>query len=184
MRKLYNLEDRGKLLISTSWRQHIKIYYLIQFLLLLLTQHCVGQSIYQSKKAIQNLFETSIKQESRKKVQVGNNAWTACNKDSSFFTSDTIVFNNSNTIKCCATVQWTFYRNNSFVQNMAQTCKEPSSATVTKVEDFYTTSLIDENKSVLIQTSNRAGKQINFRVVSAEIESRTIKLVRIKEDNP
>jgi len=64
----------------------MRIYFLIQFLLLLLlTQHCVGQSAYPSKKTIQKLFRTSIKQESRKKVQVGNNAWTACNKDSSFF---------------------------------------------------------------------------------------------------
>jgi hypothetical protein len=134
-------------------------------------------------KTINNLLKTSIKQESRKKVQIGNNAWTACNKDSSFFTSDTIVFNNSNSIKCCATVQWTFYRNDSFVQNMVQTCKEPSSATVTKLEDFYTIELIDENKSVLMQTRNRAGKQISFRVVSANKKSRTIELVRIKKDN-
>jgi hypothetical protein len=162
----------------------MRTYFLIQFLLLiLLTQHCVGQSVYPSKKTIHKLFKTSIKQESRKKVQVDNNAWTACNKDSSFFTSDTVVFNNSNSIKCCATVQWTFYRNDSFVQIMVQTCKEPSSATVTTVEDFYTIDLIDENKSVLMQTRNRAGKQIIFRVVSANTESRTIELVRIKKDN-
>ena len=162
----------------------MRIYFVIQFLLLLLlTQHCFGQSVYPSKKTIQKLFKKSIKQESRRKVQVGNNSWTACNKDSSFFNSDTIVFNNSNSIKCCATVQWTFYRNDSFVQNMVQTCKEPSSATVIKVEDFYTIGLIEENKSVLIQTSNRVGKQTSFRVVSADIGSRTIKLVRIKEDN-
>lgn len=148
-----------------------------------MTQYCVAQDVYPSKKTIQKLFKKSIKQESRKKIQVGSNAWTACNKDSSFFISDTIVFNNSNLIKCCATVQWTFYRNNLFVQNMAQTCKEPSIATATKVEDFFTIDLTDKNKSVLLQTSNRAGKQISFRVVSVDIESRTIKLVRIKDDN-
>jgi hypothetical protein len=145
-----------------------------------LTQRCSGQSIYPSKKTIQKLFETSIKQESRKKVQVGNNAWTACNKDRAFFTSDTVVFDNSKSRTCCATVQWTFYRKNAFVQNLVQTCKEPSSATVTKADDFYTIDIIKENTSVVMRTINQAGKQVSFRVISVDKESRIIKLIRIR----
>ncbi len=142
-------------------------------------QACNGQNNYPSKKSIQKIFRSSIKQVSKRKVQVGNNAWTTCNKDSTFFKSDTIVFTNSTLEKCCATIQWTFYRKQSFVQNAGQTCSEPSSATVTNVDDFYTIDLVEDGKYVFMEISNKARNIIRFRVISVNNESRSIKLLRI-----
>ena len=147
---------------------------------MLKVQLCAGQSGYPSKKTIQKIFKASVNQESRKRVQIGRNAWTACNLDSAFFTRDTIVFVNTESMTCCAKVQWTFYRKNAFVQNLAQTCKEPSSATATKLKDFYSVDFIEKNSLIIMLTRNREGKEISFRVMSADRENKTIKLLRIR----
>lgn len=124
-------------------------------------------------KELYRIFKKSIKQESKKKVSIGANAWLFCNDDNSFFTSDTIKmysgnhkYVNESSIKfnCCEKMEWTFYRHNKFVQSKSQTCKEPSSSTLTKVDDWFTLDIVETSDGIFLRTSNRTIKR-NFKFI-------------------
>ena len=118
--------------------------------------------------------------------------WVICNKDSSFFHSDTILlYNNVNyyyySDNCCTFIDWTFYRKNAFVQTKTQICKEPPTSTVATKNDWFTISIQKEQKDIVLETINQDTIS-RFKVIALDKilmgklkeETNRIVLVRLK----
>ena len=121
-------------------------------------QLCFGQDSTVTAKNILKLFESSIRQSSKLKIDADSNPWLIYNSDSSFFKSDTILLiqNNPNQNyarkKCCAFIGWTFYKKNRFVQLDIDYCNEPPTRNVTTKNDFYSIKIAKISTKTIIET--------------------------------
>lgn len=124
------------------------------FLLLavMLGPNSYGQNLKPTKAQLLKTFEYSIHQESKRKIQTNSHPWLICNKDSSFYKSDTLyLYDNYLLQNCCESIGWTFYKPNAFVQNELQSCREPANEKVTTNSDFHTIDLTEDNGQTTIK---------------------------------
>ncbi len=124
--------------------------------ILITGQTAFGQQKQPTKNQLLKIFRSSIQQDSRSKIDIGSNPWYICNRDSSFFKSDTIyLFNNINYFykknNCCDLVVWTFYKTKSFIQSENQICREPATAKVTTNNDFYSLTLSNRDNLLILK---------------------------------
>ncbi len=145
--------------------------YIIIIVFSLLTNSLFGQNTSPTKKELLNTFKQSIQQD--KKNHSISNPWVICNKDSSFFKSETIqLINNENyyyhSNDCCHFIDWTFYKKDKFVQASVEICKEPTSASVTSANDNYRINLSNNGHDLLMTTTNPIQVTQNYKVVSID----------------
>lgn len=145
------------------------------------------QELSPSKHQLSKLFKLSIDQESKKTISVGNNAWTICNQDSSFFKSDTIrIYSNINYFyqkgACCKFIQWTFYKKNAFVQSDLQVCIEPSSSSI--LNKYYTIEFLSGKKELYLFILNSDNAFELFRVINLQeiklAQNNSTKIIALK----
>jgi hypothetical protein len=130
-----------------------------------------AQNLNPTRSQLLNLFEKSIQQDKNGKVLIGSNPWIACNKDSSFFTSDTIsLYNNSeySQQECCDFIEWTFYKRKEFVINRTQNCKEPATGTVPNLTDWFSIHFIKDKKNLIFEIVNQNKPTNRFKVISID----------------
>jgi hypothetical protein len=100
-----------------------KIFF---FIFLISGRSLWGQNANPTKSQLLHTLIKSIQQKTKGKVLIGSNPWVVCNKDSSFYKSDTLqLYNNVNYYyysNCCEFVDFTFYKKNAFVANKTQVC--------------------------------------------------------------
>jgi len=131
---------------------------LAYLLILVYGQITFGQSSNITPDRVLEIIKSSIKQQKRRTIESDSNPWLACNKDSAFFKSDTILLfgnnMNNNYVRrnCCAFIGWTFYKSRSFVQLDIDYCNEPPSLKVVKKKDFYTLKVTQEDSMTIIKT--------------------------------
>ena len=143
--------------------------YIIVLVSLLLTTSTFGQIKSPTKKELLKTFKQSVQQ--NKKIHTISNSWVVCNKDSSFYNSDTIqLVNNENyyyhSDDCCYFVDWTFYSKDKFVQTKIDICKEPTSTSVTNANDNYNVSLTNTGQDLVMTTANSINLTQRYKVLS------------------
>ena len=131
-----------------------------------------SQNKQPTKSQLIAAFKRSIRQDNSGRVSTNSNPWAICNKDSAFYKSDTLrLYNNVNFYyysKCCDFTDWTFYKKDAFVLTRVQICKEPTTASVTKNDDWFKVKISTENKTLFLQTYNQGRLVDKFKVVSLE----------------
>lgn len=143
-------------------------------LLLLIFLFCggiaAGQNNQPAKAQLLKAFKASIRQDSPGKVSTNSNPWVICNKDSAFYKSDTLrLYNNTgyhSHSQCCDFTDWTFYKKDAFVLTRVQICKEPTTVSVSRNEDWFTIKVSKENKNLFLETYNQGKLVDRFRVIS------------------
>lgn len=124
-----------------------------------------------TKSQLLKLFNQSIQQDKKGKVLVGSNSWMACNKDSSFFKSDTIkLINNGQYLfqGCCDFIEWTFYKKAQFVINKTALCKEPTTGSVLQTTDWFTINFVKSKGDLVFEIVNQNKPVYRFKVISIE----------------
>ena len=144
---------------------------LLLFIFLFCGQIVFGQNNQPTKSQLLRVFKGSIRQDNSGKISTNSNPWVICNKDSAFYKSDTLrLYNNINYYyysNCCDFTDWTFYKKDAFVLTRVQICKEPTTASVARNEDWFTVK-VRKDKNLFLETYNQ-GKLIDrFEVVSVE----------------
>ena len=166
---------------------------LLLFSLLLFSICSYGQTQSYSEKDIYSLFKKSISQRDKKKISIPSNPWLFCNKDSSFYLSDTLrlvsnSYYNHKFINCCAYVGWTFYEKDKFITTGLELCKEPPYASVTKDQDHFTLKVFSPDNYLILSIFNN-NKLINsfkiidvnsFKQENTDLTSTVITLFRLK----
>ncbi len=143
-------------------------------LFLFFSINCLGQKTELTKRNLLKVLKSSIQQDSKSKIQTNSNPWTICNKDSSYYNSDTLhlyLSNNSqyrNHSSCCNFIDWTFYKKDAFILTKTQICKEPPTTSSSKADDWYTLKISNENDMLILKTFNQNKPVSKFKVVSID----------------
>jgi len=129
------------------------------------------QNLSPTRHQVTKLFKSSIDQESKKSISVGNSAWTICNQDSAFFKADTLrLYNNLNYFyqisTCCKFILWTFYKKNAFVLSGMQVCKEPASSSIRT--EYYKIRYFGDKKELYMVVLDRKRQPEFFRVIGLQ----------------
>jgi len=145
-------------------------YLLLAFLIFGRTSF--GQNVNPTKSQLLKVIKKSIRQDSRGKVSTNSNPWVVCNRDSSFYKSDTLrLYNNLNYYyysKCCDFVDWTFYKKNAFVIVNTQICKEPPTGSISTKSDWFTIDISKDQNDLILQTINQGKAVDRFKVISID----------------
>ena len=145
---------------------------LLLFITLFCGQIVFGQNNQLTKSQLLRILKGSIKQDNSGKVLIDSNPWVICNKDSSFYKSDTLrLCNDINYYyhsTCCDFIDWTFYKKDAFVLTRVQICKEPATASVARNEDWFTVKVLKENKNLFLETYNQGMLIDRFKVISID----------------
>ena len=157
-----------------------KIYLL---LFLFLSINCWGQKTELTKKNLLKILKSSIRQDSKSKIQTNSNPWSICNEDSSYFKSDTLhlyLSNNSqyrNHSLCCNFINWSFYKKDAFILTKTQICKEPPTTSASKAENWYTLKIKKEDKILTLTTCNQEKIMTRFKVINIDPHIILVKLI-------
>ena len=141
------------------------------FILFLLISICsFGQTKNYSEKEVYRLFKKSISQRDKKKISIPSNPWLFCNRDSSFYLSDTLrlvsnSYYNHKLVNCCDYVGWTFYKQDKFISTRLQLCKEPTSASATKDSDHFELKVFSTDNYLTISIFNSSKLIDSYRVI-------------------
>lgn len=141
------------------------------FILFLLISICsFGQTKNYSEKEVYRLFKKSISQRDKKKISIPSNPWLFCNRDSSFYLSDTLrlvsnSYYNHKLVNCCDYVGWTFYKQDKFISTRLQLCKEPTSASATKDNDHFELKVFSTDNYLTISIFNSSKLIDSYRVI-------------------
>lgn len=143
-------------------------YLFIPFLLFSVCSF--GQTKIYSEKDIYRLFKKSISQTDKKKISVPSNPWLFCNKDSSFYLSNTLrlvsnSYHNHKLVNCCDYVGWTFYKQDKFVSTRLQLCKEPTSASATKDNDHFDLKVFSADNYLTLSIFNNNKLMDSFKII-------------------
>lgn len=145
---------------------------LFTVLFLLVGQVAFAQNTEATKSKLLKIFKGSIRQDKSGKVLSNSNPWVICNKDSSFYKSDTLrLYNNENYYyhsNCCKFINWTFYKKDAFVQTRSQICKEPPTVSVTRNEDWFSIKISKKGRDLFFETSNRDRITERYQVISID----------------
>lgn len=143
-------------------------YLLIPFLLFSVCT--LGQTKIYSEKDVYRLFKKSISQTDKKKISIPSNPWLFCNKDSSFYLSDTLrlvsnSYHNHKLVNCCDYVGWTFYKQDKFISTRLQLCKEPTSASATKDNDHFDLNVFSADNYLKLSIFNNNKLVDSFKII-------------------
>lgn len=131
-----------------------------------------GQVRPPTKYQLLKLFKNSVKQDHSDKVSTNSNPWVICNKNGLFYTADTLkLYNNINYYyhsSCCDFIDWTFYKKDAFVLTRVQICKEPTTASVPKNEDWFVIKVSNQGKYLFLETYNQGRMIDRFQVLSID----------------
>jgi len=148
--------------------------YIFLFVILSAGHNLFGQNSGVTKKKLTNIFKESILQNSKQKVQTNSNPWTICNKDSAYYKSDTLILYPAISTQyrlhsqCCNFIEWTFYKKDAFVLTRVQICKEPTTVSSTKVEDWFTIKLVKQRQLMFLETISQGKVTDRFKVITVE----------------
>ena len=150
------------------------------FILLFVAKVGMCQNLIPNKHQINRLFNSSFDKESEKKLNTGSVVWTICNQDSAFFKADTIkLYSEINYFyqfsSCCHFIQWTFYKKHAFIQSSLQICNEPSSGSITTLNDYFNIKLLRGNLLEILNAKGDPGPEF-FVIINVD----EIKLARGK----
>lgn len=141
------------------------------FILFLLISVCsFGQTKNYSEKEVYQLFKKSISQRDKKKISIPSNPWLFCNRDSSFYLSDTLrlvrnSYHNHKLVNCCDYVGWTFYKQDKFISTRLQLCKEPTSASATKDNDHFELKVFSTDNYLTISIFNNSKLMDSYKII-------------------
>lgn len=139
------------------------------FILSLIANVGLAQTTIPTKSQVLRAFKKSIDQPEKGKIITNSNPWVVCNKDSSFYKSDTLrLYNNSNyyySSHCCQYIDLTFYKKNAFILTRAEMC-EGARISVTKDKDWFAVNLYKDNKKLILETINQGKIVERFSVIS------------------
>ena len=142
------------------------------FILLIAGHYAIGQNVNPTKSQLFKVLKNSIRQDTKGKVSTISNPWVVCNKDSSFYKSDTLrLYNNinfSHYLNCCDFIDLTFYKRNAFVIAQTQMCKEPTTASVVKSNDCFTIDILKNESDLIFETINQGKVVDRFKVISID----------------
>ena len=133
--------------------------------------NCIGQSKIPTEKDLRHTFKkiyATNKKENRK-----YSTWFACNLDSSFYKSDTVILvsNNAYYIKnsCCKIVQLSFYSRVNCFLTISETCKYPGAGTVTVAtsKDKYKLKYATHGEFAYLILSQVSGQEIKFKAITS-----------------
>ena len=152
-----------------------------------------GQTNVYSEKDVYRLFKKSISQTDKKKISIPSNPWLFCNKDSSFYLSDTLrlvsnSYHNHKIVNCCNYVGWTFYKQDKFILTRLQLCKEPTTASATKDNDHFDLKVFSADNYLTLSIFNNNKLKDSFKIVDissfkqedTDLTSTVITLLRIR----
>jgi hypothetical protein len=165
------------------------------FILILLVSFCsFGQTKDYSEKDVYRLFKKSISQGDKKKINIPSNPWLFCNRDSSFYFSDTLrlvsnSFHNHKLVNCCDYVGWTFYKQDKFISTRLQLCREPTSASATKDNDHFDLKVFSADNYLILSIFNNSKLIDSFKIVDissfkqedTDLTSTVITLFRLRQ---
>ena len=160
----------------------------------LLFPNCTfGQTKKYSEKNVYQLFKKSIVQSDKKKINIPSNPWLFCNKDSSFYLTDTLrLVSNSyydhKLINCCDYIGWTFYQKNKFILTRLQLCKEPTTASAIKDNDDFSLKVSSADNYLTLSIFNNMKLTENFKIIdisnfkheNTDVTSTVLTLLRLK----
>lgn len=141
------------------------------FILFSLISICsFGQTKNYSEKEVYRLFKKSILQRDKKKISIPSNPWLFCNRDSSFYLSDTLrlvsnSYHNHKLVNCCDYVGWTFYKQDKFISTRLLLCKEPTSASATKDNDHFELKVFYTNNYLTISIFNKCKLMDSYKII-------------------
>jgi len=165
------------------------------FILFLLISICsFGQTKNYSEKEVYRLFKKSISQRDKKKISIPSNPWLFCNRDSSFYLSDTLrlvsnSYHNHKLVNCCDYVGWTFYKQDKFISTRLQLCKEPTSASATKDNDHFELKVFSTDNYLTISIFNNSKLTDSYKIIDissfkqedTDLTSTVITLCRLRK---
>lgn len=140
-----------------------------QFLLiLLLSGHFAhDQDRYPTKSQLIKLLTKKTKLKG--KVYNSTNWFTTVN-DSSYRSQNTLVFYNNSNYRygklICNFVDWNFYKKEAFWVQHVQLCREPTTSTAIKDEDFFTYDVSDREQPMIMRVFNKDKLADKFEVLS------------------
>ncbi|RYU95001.1 hypothetical protein [Emticicia agri] len=165
-----------------------------------LGQELFGQALRPSKTQLFKIFKSSINQDSKRSGNLRSDSWLIPNKDSSFYTSDTLyLYDVSNylnraevhnyyiqTKNCCDFVALVFYRKTAFAHVEQNICA--ARAKVVTNKDFYTIAIVEENNQTIMRILQHNQLIYTFNVIAFDEVSllkegratKRLKLVREK----
>jgi hypothetical protein len=145
---------------------------LFTLLFLLVGPVVFGQDTEVTKSKLLKIFKESIRQHKSGKISINSNPWVICNRDSSFYKSDTLrLYNNENYYyhsNCCEFIDWIFYKKGAFVQTRAQICKEPPTVSITRNDDWFSIKVSKKGSGLFFDASNRDRITERYQVISID----------------
>ena len=152
------------------------------FLILLIfaVQNLNGQTSLVTGERLLQVFNASIKQDSKREIQTNSNPWIICNDDDSYYKSDTLKLirysNDYPNCKCQCYIDWTFYKSDAFVLTK-ESIAEPRRVSVGKDKDWYVIKTFIKGEDLILETYNQGKLVEQFKVLSIDL---VITLRRIK----
>ncbi|CAD0009751.1 hypothetical protein [Flavobacterium salmonis] len=146
--------------------------FIILFLTVILSFSMYSQNSI-SKKKVQNFFKELIVQKKNGKFSIPSSESLIFNDiDSSYYKKDTIIaFRYKSKHKdLCKSVNWTFYKKNTFIRSSSSLCKEPPTNSVSKYpDDYYTIAVYNVENEIMFDVL-RYDKMImeSFKVILVE----------------
>ena len=135
---------------------------LLPIMLLFLCQTMRGQQVILTKQALLKVFRQSTGKNSPA------NTWMTDNKDSTFFTSDTVKLFNDNYYyyhsRACHFVNWNFKNAHVFMLSKSFMCTEPP-IDVVPFNSWYRVKLKTINHQLYLRTYNRGRLIKNYKIL-------------------
>lgn len=123
-----------------------------------------GQSISKNELKIM-LKETLAK--SQNYVYNATNSWYYDNSANDYGTKDTLIFNTARSYKrdYCEIINWTFYKWNNFILEVADYCNEPPTKLAFKSKDYYELLIEETTNRTIVLTKNINGIHEKFEII-------------------
>jgi hypothetical protein len=126
-----------------------------------------GQNKYPTKL---QLTKSLTKKTKLKGKAYNSTNWFTIESDSAYRNLDTLVFYNNSSYRSgkliCNFVDWNFYKKDAFWVQHVQLCKEPTTATAIKNEDFFTYDVSDKGQPMILRIFNNGKLVDTFEVLS------------------
>lgn len=151
----------------------------------------INAQILISKDSLKLVFKETLKK-SRNAVPTANNVWVYDNSNNDYFEQDTITLNTARSYKrdYFKTINWSFYDENKFILENANSCNEPPIKNISKEEDYFKLKIKNTKDSLFLKLYNSKGLFETFNIiyfkrnepisVGEEQFDYTMKLKRIK----
>ncbi|MBV4358367.1 hypothetical protein [Pinibacter aurantiacus] len=120
------------------------------YILLFFGHIAFGQNKYPTKSQLLK----SLTQKTKIKNKINESTtWYTIGDDSTYWNADTLLFYNNENYRngklICNFIDWNFYKKGAFYVQRIQLCKEPTTATAIKDDDFFTYEVLDGKPLIL-----------------------------------